>query len=130
MPAAATSQIKHITNAAPSLVSKSLLPIPLPSPLVHSSCSICSHPRRYYSDLSASRCASNLTNFAQIMRRPQMMTMTTTRAMALAIPVSVPLLVLFLVLVQCSTKGDEIIIALSGIIKFHRQPQRKRNETE
>lgn len=82
--------------------------------------------RRYYSDLSASRCASNLTNFAQIMRRPQMMTMTTTRAMAMAIPVPV----LVLILVQCSTKGDEIIIALSGIIKFHRQPQRKRNETK
>lgn len=32
MPAAATSQIKHITNAAPSLVSKSLFPNPPPIP--------------------------------------------------------------------------------------------------
>lgn len=49
---------------------------------------------RYYSDLSASRCASNLTNFAQIMRRPQMMTMTTTRTMAIPVPVPVPVSVL------------------------------------
>lgn len=113
----------HPVSPAPVLPSLALPPLVL----LHLFSS-----RRYYSDLSASRCASNLTNFAQIMRRPQMMTMTTTRAMAMAmaIPVPVPVLVHVLILVQCSTKGDEIIIALSGIIKFHRQPQRKRNETK
>lgn len=55
----------------------------------YSICSLVSTSWRYYSDLSASRCASNLTNFAQIMRRPQMMTMTTTRTMAIPVPVSV-----------------------------------------
>lgn len=66
------------------------LPLSLSPPLSRTPSVLSSlHSWRYYSDLSASRCASNLTNFAQIMRRPQMMTMTTTRTMAIPVPVSV-----------------------------------------
>jgi len=101
MPAAATSQIKHITNASTTPDCTVALTPSLPGGI---------SVWRYYSDLSAPRCASNLTNFAQIMRRPQMMTMTTTRTMAIPpvlvspLPLNCPLLVL------CQQKATKLLL--------------------